>query len=178
MRLLGTILLVALGLVFVENVIVIGVGLVPTVVAAVIDRRPERFATFSVAAMNLVGVVPFLLDLWEEGSTMENALEIISDPFYWLSGYAAASVGWLIFFSMPAVCGVIVKMRHDSKVESLRKYQEDLIEEWGREVAHIPGQEGVDLPDTKGDKSDGAKAAKDGKKQAEKPGKAVPGKAA
>lgn len=134
---IGGLLLVALGLVFVETLFVVGVGMVPSLVALVIDRRPEKYAAFSVACTNLVGILPFLLDLWLGQHTIDAAIAIIGDPFFWLSCYAAAAVGWVIYFIMPAVCAVFVKMRADRDVTRLREYQNDLIEEWGRDVTQL-----------------------------------------
>lgn len=134
---IGALLLVALGLVFVETLFVVGVGMVPSLVALVIDRRPEKYAAFSVACTNIVGILPFLLDLWTGPQTIDAAVAIVGDAFFWLSCYAAAAVGWMIYFIMPAICTVFVKMRSDREVARLREYQNDLIEEWGRDVTQL-----------------------------------------
>ncbi len=48
------------------TVLVLAAGMVPSMVALVVDRAPNRTAGITVGSLNLCGVMPFLLELWSQ----------------------------------------------------------------------------------------------------------------
>src|SRR5262245_494370 len=75
-------------------------GMLPTVVAAVIDRTGKGTKAITVGAMNLAGCTLYLLQLWTTGHTKEIALTLISDPRNIITIYCAAGVGYMIDWMM------------------------------------------------------------------------------
>ena len=67
------------------TVIVLCIGMVPTVVACIIDLTPGRYAARCVAGVNIAGVVPFLDRLWSSTNDMAAAVGIATDVFAWLA---------------------------------------------------------------------------------------------
>src|SRR5579864_5195629 len=65
-------------------------GLVPTMVATVVDRYRAKYLTRSVGFMNLAGLTPLIVQLWSTGLTMDGATAILSKPINWLTMYGAA----------------------------------------------------------------------------------------
>jgi hypothetical protein len=128
-------LMVPVGLFVLPTSVILMVGLIPTVVALLIDRDPDKTAAITVGAMNLCGVLPFLLDLWKHHHTMPAALHTISDPLSWLVMYGAAGVGWVLYFTIPPVVVNFEVLRSESRIEDLLRQKRELIEEWGPEVA-------------------------------------------
>ena len=57
------------------------VGVIPAMVAYVVDREPGRNATLAVAAANFAGVAPFIFELLVKGPTMDRALGMLTDVF-------------------------------------------------------------------------------------------------
>lgn len=129
----ATFLLVLAG----PTMIVIFFGMLPTLVAYIIDRTPQKSATFSVGSINFIGVFPYVLDLWGSMNTIDEALNMVTDLFSMLIMYSAAAFGWLLFMSMPAVVSSFVIVLQQRKVAQLRAEQKELIEEWGPEVAAL-----------------------------------------
>ena len=60
----GLFILVLLLMAALPTVMVIAFGMLPGMVAFIVDRSKERSATFCVGGMNLCGVFPYLLELW------------------------------------------------------------------------------------------------------------------
>lgn len=121
-------------------------GLIPTIVAVVIDRYQGKYLTRTVGAMNLAGVAPMVVRLWGTGDSMAAALGILGRPVNWLIMYGAAAVGWGIFLAMPAVARIIVDLQAEQIQGQLRDRAGRLVEEWGEEVMGRPDDEPVAAP--------------------------------
>jgi len=126
---------VILIIVSLPTVMVIFFGLLPTIVAAIVDRSPQRNATFCVGGINFCGVFPYMMQLWAGNNSMDDAMTILTDVFSLVVMYGAASFGWMIFLTLPPVVAAFVSVIHQHKVATLRTTQRRLIEEWGEDVA-------------------------------------------
>lgn len=130
--------LLPLGIVVLPTTVLMGVGLIPTLVAAVVDRDPEKSAALTVGAMNLCGVMPFAIELWQSGHLLEQSLGLLATPYTWLVMYGAAAIGWGFYFAIPPLVAGFVTMRDEDKARRLEQDRDALVEEWGPEVAGLP----------------------------------------
>ena len=121
------------------SLIVFTVGLLPTGVAFIVDRSDQKTGTFCVGGMNLCGVVPYVMKLWTGKHTTSAATEIISDVLSLLVMYAAAGFGWIIFLAIPPVVATFLSVIAQSRVKALRASQQEIVNEWGPEVASVNG---------------------------------------
>jgi hypothetical protein len=109
-------------------------GMLPSFVAAAVDRTPRRYFMRTVGAMNLAGLAPGVLHLWEAGMTFASLRQVAASPWTWLAVYGAAGVGWLLFSSAPGVARVLLDIRVDETQRRLENRAKVLVEEWGEEV--------------------------------------------
>jgi len=109
-------------------------GLIPTMVATVLDRYRAKYLTRSVGFMNLAGLTPLIVQLWSNGLTMDSVAAILSRPISWLMMYGAAGIGWVLFLGMPSLARVFVDIRADQLQRDLKARAGHLVEEWGEEV--------------------------------------------
>jgi hypothetical protein len=114
-------------------VLVLG-GTLPTAVALVVDRHRRRYLARTVGAMNLAGVIPGALRMWEAGITFASLREVIDNPYNWLIMYGAAAVGWVLYFCVPPVVAMVIEVKSDETRRRLEARAKALIEEWGDEV--------------------------------------------
>ena len=126
--------LIPAGLLFLPTTLLLVLGLVPTLVALIVDRDPERYAAIAVAPVNFCGVLPLIMTLWQRGHDMREAVNLLSDPLNWLIMFGAAAVGWAIFFAVPPVVASFLAQRNETEIKRLTEHQEKLVEEWGPEV--------------------------------------------
>lgn len=117
------------------SVIIILVGMIPTIVAYIIDLTPGRYAARCVAGLNIAGVVPFLNRLWSSTNDLPAAIGIVTDVYAWLAFYAASGVGWLLFASLPGIVASFKTYSAKRQANALRERLEELKEEWGEEVS-------------------------------------------
>jgi hypothetical protein len=85
--------------------------------------------------MNFAGLVPFLIDLWVKGQTMENAFVILRNPSNWLIILGAAGIGQLIVFAVPQAMASMTLAHAESRLKTLKQNLEQLKTSWGPEVA-------------------------------------------
>ncbi|SMF60283.1 hypothetical protein SAMN06265365_12190 [Tistlia consotensis] len=107
----------------------------PTVVAFLVDRTRERYLVATVGLLNLCGVLPALVALWDRGQSIDNAFRLLTDMVYWIAAFGAAGVGWAIFTSLPPLVSSYYTLVTQHRVNHLRKRQKQLIEAWGEEVS-------------------------------------------
>jgi hypothetical protein len=117
------------------NVVLLLCGMVPTVVAAIIDRREAKYAAYTVGGFNLAGVLPWMLVASRKGGGIDGLIAVISSPWAWLVWYLAAGLGWAVFYMIPHIASRIQTMRDRQTMASLRRRQQAIISEWGMEVA-------------------------------------------
>lgn len=110
-------------------------GLLPTLVALFTDTDPDKSSTATIGFMNLAGVLPFLVDLWKKGQTMDVAIVILREPRTWLIMFGAAAIGHLLLFIIPPIMTSMTISRMESRLSSLKEGLEQLRAIWGPEVA-------------------------------------------
>jgi len=109
-------------------------GLLPTVVAVVIDTHRRRYLARTVGAMNLAGVTPASLHMWEAGISFGSLQQIVDSPYTWLVMYGSAGLGWMLYFCVPPIVAMVIDVKVDETKRRLEARTKVLIEEWGEEV--------------------------------------------
>jgi hypothetical protein len=127
-------LIAALGVMALPICILIVAGALPTVVAVLVDRHPRRYLARTVGAVNVAGVLPGALRVWEAGISFPSLGHVIASPLNWLVMYGAAGLGWLLFFSVPPVVSMFMEMKVEDTTRRLEARAKGLTEEWGEEV--------------------------------------------
>jgi hypothetical protein len=127
--------LMVTAVVFIPSTIVIAVCMIPSFVAAIIDRQVPKTAWITVGALNLAGTLPAWFMLWEQGHRLDVAFQIITRPEVLVIAYGGAAFGWLIYNNVtPMVAGIVVS-RNEKRLKDIEKRQKELARKWGEEVA-------------------------------------------
>ncbi len=109
-------------------------GMVPTLVAWIVDRNRDGYTPMAVGMLNLAGLFPSMLALWTGGHAMGTAARIMSDPYTWLFAFGAAAVGWALVIGLPKVIETALIFRNETEIRRLEDRQKALVAEWGPEV--------------------------------------------
>lgn len=127
--------LVFLGLIFMPTSFLLLVGLIPSWVAIFIGAITRGTRPATVVAMNLAGCMPFVMKLWSQGHTFENAVYIISDAQVITIIYTAAFFGYLIDWVVTGLVASYLYQKGKGRMKAIKKRQDELIKSWGEEVA-------------------------------------------
>jgi hypothetical protein len=126
---------ILLALVFLPTTLFLILAMLPTIVAAVVDRTKKGTKTITVGAMNLAGCTPFLIDLWTRSHTTEMAMTILTNPQTMIVVYCAAGIGYLIDWAVTGIVASIMVQRGEARLKDIKKRKENLEDRWGREVS-------------------------------------------
>jgi hypothetical protein len=113
------------------TILVMFVGLLPTIVAAVVERGTNRYAWVCVGGLNFAGLAPWLFSLWFGHHTLGFALEQVTNITMLLVAYGAAGIGSALYLAMPPVVATIMSATSQSRAVGLHATQRKLVEQWG-----------------------------------------------
>ena len=99
--LLWVVLLSIILLKFPESIILLLVGMLPTMVAFIIDKSVGKCATICVGTMNIAGIFPSIFKLWAEQNSFAQAIHIITNVIlmYNSISYIFNCKKWVIYES-------------------------------------------------------------------------------
>jgi hypothetical protein len=106
----------------------------PTVVALLVDRRNTRAASSTIGAFNLIGMAPYMQDLFQSEEISATAQSFLSNLSVWSYIYGMAALGWLLVWIIPQIWAIIFVSHTENKVQLLYEMQEKLRDEWSDEV--------------------------------------------
>ncbi len=117
------------------TVLLLFFGMLPSIVAFIIERTKPRYAAICVSAMNFSGVFPYLLDSWSGNHSVAEAMSMLTNVFSLMVMYGSSAFGWLIFIAVPPVVATFLAVINERRIAQLRKRQREIIAEWGIGVA-------------------------------------------
>ncbi len=132
--LMFTFLSLLMAVVFLPTTFLLMIALLPSFVAAFVDRAKRKTRAVTVGAMNLAGTTPFLLTLWQKENSFDQAFDIVTDPKAIIAIYSFAVVGYLIDWAMTGIVSGFLLQRGKSRVKAIEKRQKQLVDRWGKEV--------------------------------------------
>jgi len=127
-------LIILMMIISLPTVIVLSIGMLPTIVTRISDRSDHHFSTFCVGGLNLAGVYPYLITIWFENHTIRGAMDIMSDVFVLVVMYGSATFGWLLYQTIPPVIAAFLNVMAERRVAVLRANQTKIIDEWDEKV--------------------------------------------
>ena len=110
------------------------VGMLPTLAAALLERGTAKQAWVSVGGLNFAGLSNWLLNLWFAHHTLGYAVAQLKTITPLLVAYAAAALGWALYLAMPPLVNAVTAVTSRRRVITLAAEQRKLIEQWGEEV--------------------------------------------
>ncbi len=126
--------------------ILVGFGMMPTIVAYFVDPTEQKHAAFCVGSINFCGIFPYVMEIWAGDHSIDQAISILSDAFKLFVIFGTAGIGWLIYSGIPPLVSTMLLLRAQRRVEQLKEIQQDLVREWGPEVTQPPPPPGATAP--------------------------------
>lgn len=122
------------GVVFSSVSIIMAIGMIPTIVSAVVDRSRNKIKTITIGAMNFAGCAPFMIEVWRKGGGFSVAMTYITQPRTIVVMFFAAGMGYLINWAVGGIVSAIMVQRARARLKEIEDHKKVLIERWGPEV--------------------------------------------
>lgn len=128
-------LLVGASLFFIfPTFVLMAIGLIPTLVAIFTDTDDEKHSATAVGAMNVAGLMPFVVELWTGGQTLGHAFDILKNANNWLVILGSAALGQMLLFVVPHITASMTSAQVETRLKTLKANLEELKSIWGPEV--------------------------------------------
>lgn len=121
-------------LVSVYAVVIVLFGLLPAMIAMIVDQDARKYISKIVFLYNIMGIIPFVYKIYRSSSSNNAAIEIIIDPSTWMMIFAAAGLGWIIYWAVPQFAVLLRNFVINVQIAKLESELASLTEEWGDEV--------------------------------------------
>ncbi len=118
------------------SVILVLFGLLPSLIAMIIDPEKDGCIWKMVTLFNSIGILPYLIKI-SKSSGSAFVLEIIINPQTWMVIFTAASIGWILYWIFPQIAVLIKDLKINAKIAKLEKELDDLAKEWGEEIKPV-----------------------------------------
>ncbi len=116
------------------TMMVLVVGMLPTMVAAYTDRGNYRYAWLAVGGTNFAGVAPYLFGMWFGVHTLTEAITILTSVPALLVMFGGAGMGWALYSFLPSVVRSFLAITEQRRLGRLREQQKKLVAKWGEQV--------------------------------------------
>jgi uncharacterized membrane protein len=120
----------ALALYALPMFVIIYGGMLPSLVAYLMDEQPSRYLFRTVAAMNLAGLVPFVEPAWRLGTTLGLVGYPVSDMRTWTIIYGSAIAGFGLAWVTPVITNIFLEASYRARLKRLEQLEKDLMKEW------------------------------------------------
>lgn len=117
------------------TLVVVFFGMLPGLVALLVDRARGKYGAISIITLNFAGLFPYLLKLWSKSQSLESAVTVIADVFTLLVIYGAAGAGLAIYMIVPTTIASVFQVLSQHRIVVLRDQQRKILEEWGESIA-------------------------------------------
>ena len=115
------------------------VGMLPTIAALFLERGTAKQGWISVGGLNFAGLSNWMLNLWFAHHTFSYAIEELLTITPLLVSYASAAVGWGLYLAMPPLVNAVTTVTYQRRVIALSAQQRKLVEQWGDGVVSRNG---------------------------------------
>jgi len=109
----------------------LAIGLLPAIVAAILDNSKGRLVGKTVFAFNLAGMAPHLISILLSGMPNQASLSVLQNPTSWLMVYGFAAFGWGVVYTIPQMVLLYLEIKASYLVKKYEHFQKELVDEWG-----------------------------------------------
>ena len=106
-------------------------AMLPTIFAIFFDKNSHRCLSATICSFNLIGVMPYLIRIWEGSSIDYVAKQVLADVSTWMIIYGAAFIGQLLYASVPLLMVKLYYTKIDLKISKYKKQHKTLCDQWG-----------------------------------------------
>ena len=105
-------------------------GLMPTLVAYLMDERRGKHFVITIAAMNGAGVVLALRPLFSSGFMSEAGFVAVANPSNWMMIFGFAMAGWFLAWAVPVAVSHVLDLLYRQRQRAAEVQREAIVAQW------------------------------------------------
>lgn len=115
-------------------VLMIAFGVLPGMVAVLIDQERQKYISKIVMMFNIVGITPYIFKIVHNNDPDFIAVDLMAEPITWMVIFGSAAIGWLIYWFFPEAALVFFDAKIENRISKLQKELDELCKEWGDDI--------------------------------------------
>ena len=135
-KIITTILIAVVAVAVMPTTLLLFVGMMPSIAAYFIDKTKQQLKAMTVGCLNFSACFYYWLELVSSDHSLVTAWEIISPTSISIM-YAGAIAGYIVEWGVSMAVAVVMVQSGKSKLSSIRKQKEEMVERWGVEVTGV-----------------------------------------
>ena len=129
-------------------------GLMPAIIAFVMDERPGRHLTITVASFNGTGLMVGLAPMFSGTFSYIAAYQIVSAFDTWLLVYGFAFAGWMLAWILPLFASQGLELVDRQRCRAIELAREAILAQWPSIANEAPRDPSAAAPDWAASESD------------------------
>lgn len=114
-----------------QSVVMLLIGMLPAIVAIIVDNTHNKAWAKTVFCFNLAGLLPSLLEVYiSAGNSMTALQNSMSNMTVWLVAYGAAGAAWVVIWAAPMIAEKFLEAYCKTSIATYKRKIEKLDEEW------------------------------------------------
>jgi hypothetical protein len=109
-------------------------AVLPSIIVIFLDRAEHKCMSATVCTFNLIGVTPYLKQMYSARSAHDSAKDIISNPTAWLIIYTVTFIGIVIYMSLPQIISQIYVAKANMRISKLISHRNKICADWDIKV--------------------------------------------
>jgi len=109
-------------------------AVLPSIIVIFLDRVEHKCMSATVCTFNLIGVTPYLKQMYVSRSAHDSAKDIISNPTAWLIIYTVTFIGIVIYMSLPQIISQIYVAKANMRISKLISHRNKICADWDIKV--------------------------------------------
>ena len=105
-------------------------AMLPTVIVIFVDRKNVKCASATICTFNLIGVLPYLTQIWSSVSMDETSKMLITDIKTWGVVYGSAVIGQFVYWILPLIFSKLYSIKTKVEVAILHSHRDKLCTDW------------------------------------------------
>ncbi len=112
-------------------------AMLPTVIVIFVDRKNVKCASATICTFNLIGVLPYLTQIWSSVSMDETSKILISDVKTWSVIYGSAVIGQFVYWILPLVFSKLYSIKTKVELAIIHSHRDRLCTDWSIKLENL-----------------------------------------
>lgn len=130
-------MIIVVGIVFLPTSMILFIGMMPTMSAVILGTVRTKTRVSTIAALNLVGCMPFIIKLWAGENNFEASFTILMTPLTIVIIYGAAASAYLLDWAVTGVVSAYMYQKAERRIKAIDKRLAAVSEVWGAEAVEV-----------------------------------------
>lgn len=130
-------MIIVVGIIFLPTSMILFIGMMPTMSAVILGAARAKTRVSTIAALNMVGCMPFVIKLWAGENNFEASVLILMTPLTIVIIYGAAASAYLLDWAVTGVVSAYMYQKADRRVKAIDKRLDAVSEVWGKEALEV-----------------------------------------